>query len=78
MQYKTGSVELAEDELVDDMKSLGMEIPSACDFPFSYKLDEKFTASFAKKGYVLRSNKFVPAFSRSITKNQVVQLEKGD
>lgn len=78
MDFKTGSKEIAEGDLVKEMESLGIKVPEALDFPYSKKLDEKFAVTFDRKGFVLRDGKFVPAYSSTITKNKVARLEKGE
>jgi len=76
MAYKIGAVELSETELVEEMKRLNIEPPQSLEFPYTHKLDEKYTAHFDKKGFLLRDGKYVPGYARTITKNQVVQLEE--
>lgn len=78
MAITTGAKEFPLNDTVSQMRDLGIEPPEEIHFPFTIKLDEKYAAHFALKGLVLRSGVYEQAVTCVVTKNQVVQMEKGD
>lgn len=78
MGFTVGAKELSAGELVNEMQELKIDPPAEIQFPFTVKLDDKYAAHFALKGLVLRNGHYEQAVTRVITKNQVVQMEKGD
>lgn len=68
--------EFRADQTVDVMKELGIDPPGAIAFPFTIKLNEKYAATFDRKGLELEGNSYVEHFTCTVTRNNVVLMEK--
>jgi len=64
------------EELLSILKRFGVEPPQELQFPTTFKLDDKFALHLDRRGYGLSGGEYKQLHSYTVTKNQVVQLEK--
>lgn len=78
MAFKTENGLIGESDIGKTFEKYQVKPPEELQFPASFKLDEKFALHLDRRGLVYKDGRYEQGYSFLVTKNQVVQHERGE